>query len=475
MNDLKFLKGSSSDYISVDPKVETTFYYTIDDGKLYLGEHELTTPSKVTEAIDKVATNSQEIEKLKQKIFTLVGGEEGQTIHDMIEEVVQAAIDTEHEQYVGNKQDLATLNKETLVGAINEVKTDIDNTNTAIDTAKEELKVTIEKDTATEGVAARYTFKQNNIALENGVIDIPKDMVVSSGEVKVITQEQIEEGGDYYEKVTEPGTYIILTISNDKNDQLFIKVDTLVDIYKAATSEEKTKEIIVTVDNNSREISATIKENAITEEKIADDAVTSNKIADNAVDSSKIADSSITADKIAEGAVTAQAINDEAITSNKLDSTSQENLTKASTALQSEDISEGTGENGTFNVKGTSIAIHGLKDLAYKNEADLNLNQYALVENALTVTDITEKATEDGAISVKGSDVKVKGLKSLAYKDEEDLSLTDYAKKADIKESTVDGNIAVGEENVPVHNLNRMITAGAEAVVNEKFVWKEIA
>lgn len=462
MNDLKFLKGLSTDYTAVDPKVETTFYFTTDDGKLYLGSKELTTEADVKEAVAKVTTHETEIAKLKSEIAALVGGEEGQSIHDLIE----AAVANEHKTYVGEKTSLTTEDKTTIVAAINEVDANADAAKAAADQAKTESVVTIEKSTP-EDVATRYTIKQNGETISGITIDIPKDMVVKSGEVKDITAEQIAEEGEYYEKVTEAGKYIILTIANDESTQLFIKVDTLVDIYKAASAEEKTKDILVVVDNDTREISATIQAGAVTTEKLANNSVSTEKIQESAITSTTIQDGAVTASKIGEGAVTLTAITDGTLTKDKFDEAVQSSLGKADSALQASSITE-SEKNGAIKVGETDIDIHGLKSLAYKDESELALTDY------VKATEITESAETNGAISVKGEDVQVHGLKSLAYMDETDLSLTDYAKKADIKESTVDGNIAVGETNVPVHNLSSMITAGAEVVVSEKFVWEDI-
>ena len=219
-NDLKFLKGSSTDYQNVEPKVETTFYYTTDDGKLYLGNHELTTEANIKAAVAKVATHDTDIQKLKTEISTLIGSEDGKSIHDLIEE----AVNNENTTYVGDKTTLTTEAKTTIVEAINEVNANADAAQAAADAAKTEAKVTIEK-TTPEGVAARYTIKQNSIAIADGTIDIPKDMVVSSGEVVVITAKDIAEDGKYYNKVDKAGTYIKLVLSDDAKTELFILVD----------------------------------------------------------------------------------------------------------------------------------------------------------------------------------------------------------------------------------------------------------
>ena len=85
--------------------------------------------------------------------------------------------------------------------------------------------VTCEK-TNPSDVAARYTFKQGGVQIPNAVIDIPKDMVVESGEV-----------------VTNPegkpaGTYIVLTLANKAESKLYINVTDLIEYVTGGETDE---------------------------------------------------------------------------------------------------------------------------------------------------------------------------------------------------------------------------------------------
>lgn len=216
---------------------------------------------------------------------------------------------TEVESKIGTLADLDTSEKSDLVSAINEVRG-------AVSAGGTEAQITIETLTTTEGMAKSYTIKQGSSTV--GVIDIPKDMVVSSGIVETNPEEQ------------EPGTYLVLTLANATSDKIYINVGTLVDIYTVQESAPK-----VQLSISGRKISASIVAGAVTATELASNAVTTVKIADGNV------------------------------TKAKLESSVQTSLGKADTALQKEDIVSGN-ENGTISVKGSDVAVKGLGSAAYK-------------------------------------------------------------------------------------------------------------
>ena len=95
----------------------------------------------------------------------------------------------------------------------------------AISTTSTTGAVTCEK-SSPEGVAARYIFKQGGVEIPNAVVDIPKDMVVESGEV-----------------VTNPegkptGTYIVLTLANKEESKLYINVTDLIEYVTGGETDE---------------------------------------------------------------------------------------------------------------------------------------------------------------------------------------------------------------------------------------------
>ena len=164
---------------------------------------------------------------------------------------------------VGTLDNLDTTAKTDIVSAINEVRNSVSAGGTA-------AAVTMDTSIATEGALKSYTIKQGDNTV--GVIDIPKDMVVESGEVVTNPAGQAE------------GTYIKLVLAN-VTEPLYINVGTLVDIYKAKAS---ATQVQVAIDSSTREISATIVAGSIGTTELGTNAVTTEKIADANVTKSKL-------------------------------------------------------------------------------------------------------------------------------------------------------------------------------------------
>lgn len=130
--------------------------------------------------------------------------------------------------------------------------------------------------TTTTGMLKSYKLTKDGEDVDGSVvIDIPKDMVVKSGMVATYTAGNLPAG------VTEAGTYIVITLSND--DVLYIKADGLVDIYGGGVAADKI--ITVNVDPATKTITATIADGSVTKAKLAADVQTSLGKADSAVQS----------------------------------------------------------------------------------------------------------------------------------------------------------------------------------------------
>ena len=83
--------------------------------------------------------------------------------------------------------------------------------------------------TATSGYAASYQLTKDGVAVGD-TIDIPKDMVVQSGEVKTCTQADTPVEG-----YVVGDKYIDLVIANKSDSHLYILVSDLIDTYTAGT------------------------------------------------------------------------------------------------------------------------------------------------------------------------------------------------------------------------------------------------
>lgn len=184
----------------------------------------------------------------------------GVALSDLATKAEVEAVD----EKVGAIADLNTTAKTDLVSAINEVRNSVSDGGT-------QAAITISTDTTTEGMLKSYTIKQGGSTV--CVVDIPRDLVVTSG-----TVETDPEGQD-------KGTYIKLVIANQE-EPLYINVGKLVDLY---TAKADATQIQLTVDNSTREISAVIVAGSVGSDELAENAVTTVKIADANVTLAKLA------------------------------------------------------------------------------------------------------------------------------------------------------------------------------------------
>jgi len=177
-------------------------------------------------------------------------------------------------ELIGDLTALETTDKTSIVKAINEL----------VETIKSAGKVTIDTTNTTDGYAKSYTVKQGVDEDGNdkviGIIDIPKDMVVTSGDVQTFTDEEALPDG-----VTKIGTYIVLTIANTTSDKLYINVENLITSYKVKLN---ATQIQLAIDPVTREISATIVNGSVGSDALADDAVITSKIKDGNVTKEKL-------------------------------------------------------------------------------------------------------------------------------------------------------------------------------------------
>ena len=398
---VKFLKGTAAQYAAAT-KDANTFYYTTDDGKVYLGTLELTTEATVKSDITALKTLTSDKDKGNQALYNAIqsmtggqgsiaeqinnaletligdsqvtGGTDGKidstdgtingAIKDLKEAIKANADDIDDlETLVGNAT--MTTTAQTVTGAINELNTAISNTAT-------NAAVTISKDTTVSGVAARYTISQGGTALAT-TIDIPKDMVVESGEVVTLNDTEAKAINPAY----TAGQYIKLTIANKNNSTLYIPANALVDEYTAAQNANQVQVAI-----NNRVVSATIVARSITATELANNAVETAKIKDGAV------------------------------TKGKLDSTLQDSIDAADSALQASDITTGSAQ-GKISVKGTDVAVNGLKSAAYTESS-----AYATAAQGVKADSAVQSVVEgenNGQIKVNGTNVSVHGLGSAAY------------------------------------------------------------
>lgn len=272
----------------------------------------------------------------------------------------------------------------------------------ALETKVNKIGVTA-KETANAGYLKSYTFTgPDGTPID---IDIPKDLVVKSGEVITATTETGLVKGD---------KYIKLTIANQDESPIYIAVKDLVDVY---TTQANAAQIQLAI-SGTNEISATIKPGSIAKTDLATAVQGSLDKADaaapqSALDAANAEIAKIKTDVAAHGVksvtasgtgyVTASAVTDDAgvatITVASTDALATA-VTAATSALQAGDVKAGTGML-TLNVKGTPVIVpHG--SMAEANAADY------LTKEA-TNEAINAKAEEiNGTINTAKADLQVK-------------------------------------------------------------------
>ena len=125
-------------------------------------------------------------------------------------------------------------------------------------------------DTSTPaGVAKRYVLSQKGSAI--ATIDIPKDMVVSSGTVETKTESGVWGVA---------GTYLVLTLANATSDKVYINVSDLIEYVTGAKAADG---IITTSVDDNHVLTATIGDGTITKAKLAEAVQTSLGKADTAL------------------------------------------------------------------------------------------------------------------------------------------------------------------------------------------------
>lgn len=120
--------------------------------------------------------------------------------------------------------------------------------------------------------AAVYNLTKDGTVV-GASINIPKDMVVKSGEVVTNPDE------------THTGTFIVLTLANDTEDKIYINV---ADLIEYVTSGSQTGDMVVIDVSADHKVTATITDGTVTKAKLAVDVQTSLGKADSAVQAADI-------------------------------------------------------------------------------------------------------------------------------------------------------------------------------------------
>ena len=284
MANVKFLSGSYAQYSSLAVKDPNTLYFV--DGQLFKGDVTYTDQIVVVSALPDTLVAGKVYVNTTDKSVTYYDGTSSTV-------VVPATVGT-----IGDSTpdtDLANVKaiKDFVAAEIAKIPAQVDYTVTLVDETAgtgEKTKQTIKqgksgsekevgtivvpdlkmevKATPNDGYLKTYQFTYGTGSTFE--IDIPKDLVVTAGEIIVVNSSSPVSG------LTD-GTYLKLTIAN-QTEPVYIDVKDLCDVY---TGKTVTDGVSVSV-SASNEISATLVGKAVTEANLEDTLAT--KITD-AVDS----------------------------------------------------------------------------------------------------------------------------------------------------------------------------------------------
>ena len=278
--------------------------------------------------------------------------------------------------------------------------------------------VTISTTATTENMLKSYTFSQNGSVI--GTIDIPKDLVVTSG--------QIVEVNDV--------KYLRLTIAN-QDSPVDIAVSDLVDVY---------------TEGNGIEVSTG---NVISAKVVAGNGLSldANGIAMAAASSNGAgAMSAADFDKLASVAASAQVNTIEGVQVNGAD------LTPDASKKVNVTVTTGTN-NGTIAVNGSDVAVTGLKGAAFAETTDFDEAGAAEAASGAAITAVVGDMTGDtktlGALqdAIEGLHLGEDNVLEGVQVNGTDLTITSKKVNVTVAEGATDGTIAVNGSDVAVHGL----------------------
>lgn len=272
MANVKFLTGTYTQYKGLATKDANTLYFV--DGQLFKGETSYTDQIEVVDSLPVtlvagkvyVNTTDKSVTYYDGTASTVVVPETVATIGDSTADTALASVKA--------IKDFVAAEMAKIPAAVDYTVTITDEAAGAGEKSKQTIKqgktgeettvgtITIPdlvmavKETPTEGYLKTYQFTYGTGTTFE--VDIPKDLVVTAGEVIVVSDDSPVTG-------LTNGTYLKLTIAN-QTTPVYIDVKDLADVY---TGKAETTGVSVAI-SASNEISATIVGKAVAEENLAD-------------------------------------------------------------------------------------------------------------------------------------------------------------------------------------------------------------
>ena len=281
-SNVKFLSGTYAQYVSLTQKSDNTLYF-LDNGQLFKGSVSYSDQIAVVSALpDTLVAGKVYVNTTDKSVIYYDGTTSTVVVPATVGTIGDSTPDT----------DLANVKaiKDFVAAEIAKIPAQVDYTVTLVD------------ETTADGELTKQTIKQGEVGSETEVgtivvpdlkmevkgtpntgylktyqftygagstfeIDIPKDLVVTAGEIIVVNSSSPISG------LTD-GTYLKLTIAN-QTDPVYINTSDLCDVY---TGKTVTDGVSVAI-SASNEISATLVGKAVAESNLTD--ALAKKIADS--------------------------------------------------------------------------------------------------------------------------------------------------------------------------------------------------
>lgn len=285
MANVKFLTGTYAQYKGLTAKDANTLYFV--DGQLFKGETSYTDQIEVVDTLPVTLVAGKVYVNTTDKSVTYY---DGATSTVVVPETVATIGDSTADTALASVKaikDFVAAEMAKIPAAVDYTVTITDETASAGEKSKQTIKqgktgeettvgtiivpdlVMAVKETPTEGYLKTYQFTYGTGTPFE--VDIPRDLVVTAGEVIVVSDDSPVTG-------LANGTYLKLTIAN-QDKPVYIDVKDLADVY---TGKTETTGVSVAI-SASNEISATLVGKAVAEENLADALATKINGADEAL------------------------------------------------------------------------------------------------------------------------------------------------------------------------------------------------
>lgn len=327
--------------------------------------------NKIDDTASKATTNATDIANLKTtvgNINTTLGDVATKTeLNNAVSGLISDGSDTSADNTIKGAKayadsvaaEKAEAMKSELLGVSNDgadAETIRGNKN-AIEQISDAFPVTISEAAGSGDIAKVYTVKQGLNTI--GTINIPKELVVTSGSVVAGTW----SGTSFTESTSGAGKAIKLTIAN-QTTPIYINVKDLVDVY---TAQQNASQVQLSI-SASNVISATLVNGSVTTSILANGAVTTAKIADANVTTAKIAGGAVTTAKIADNAVTEDKIADSVLAKINSGNTSVQSVSGGDFISVSD--TSGTTNNKSYKVSAKTKTMDAAKEDILLNGED---------------------------------------------------------------------------------------------------------